>query len=139
MQQSVTRRVTWSCETRLNSSTSRRQAAMWASLRDNSDLTITSDSAAALHESQSDSRSSSSSRVRASITSPYTPLPAPTTTIQLQASGVTTPYSNRDRRRNHHMGPWDASPPTMENYHGGQVYLVPSNFCNWLSFFHWAV
>jgi len=31
--------------------------------------------------------------------------------------------------------PWDASPPTLEIVHGDQVYLVPSNFCNWLSFY----
>ena len=40
-----------------------------------------------------------------------------------------------NHRRNHPKG----RVPSNYGDHGEQVYLVPSNFCNWLPFFLWAV
>jgi len=34
------------------------------------------------------------------------------------------------------MGPWDVSPSTLEIM---GTNVVPSNFCNWLLFFFWAL
>jgi len=41
-------------------------------------------------------------------------------------------------RRNQPMGPVGRVPSNFGD-HGDQVYLVPSNFCIWLSFWCWAI
>jgi len=43
-----------------------------------------------------------------------------------------------DRRRNRPIGPVRRVSSNFGD-HWDQVYLVPPNFCNWLSFFRWAL
>jgi len=44
----------------------------------------------------------------------------------------------KKHRRNRPMGPVGRAPSNFGD-HEDQVYLVASNFCNWLSFFRWAL